>query len=143
VAKCEVKLPDEFLARLSRLSSRTDEICEKMLESGAEVVERVARENLRSVIGSGTKTPSQSTGELLEALGTSPVKQGRDGNLNIKIGFSEPRSDGKRNAMIAAILEYGKSGQSPKPFLKPAKTKSKRAMQAAMIATFEREVDGL
>jgi len=143
VAKADVKLPEEFLMRLSRLGSKTDEICEKMLESGAEVVEGAVRGNLRAAVGNGTKIPSRSTGELLESLGTSPVKQGRDGNLNIKVGFSEPRSDGKRNAMIAAILEYGKSGQSPKPFLKPAKTKSKKAMQAAMIATFEREVDGL
>jgi hypothetical protein len=40
-----------------------------------------------------------------------------------------------------AFLLY--HGQPPKPFLKPAKSKSKNAAVAAMQEAFEREVDGL
>ena len=43
--------------------------------------------------------------------------------------------------MVAGVLEYGKHGQPPKPFLKPAKTASKKACVDAMIATFKEEVD--
>jgi hypothetical protein len=42
--------------------------------------------------------------------------------------------------MVASVLEYGKHGQPPKPFLKPAKTASRKACVDAMIARFEEEV---
>lgn len=154
MAKVDIKMPEDFLLKLSRLGSKTDEICEKALEAGAEVVEGKVRSNLRSVIGSGVKIPSRSTGELLDSLGVSPMKLGKDGMLNVKIGLSEPRrkqyaATGKRsyytatNAMIANVLEYGKSGQPPKPFLKPAKSASRKACTEAMIRTFEKEVEKL
>lgn len=143
MAKADVKLPEEFLQRLSRLGDKTDEICGKVLEAGAEVVEAKVRSNLQAVIGSGTKGPSRSTGELLSSLGISRPLQDRDGNFNVKIGFSEPRSDGGSNAKIANIIEYGKSGQPAKPFLKPARTSTRKACVSAMQERFEREVDGL
>ena len=98
------------------------------------------KSNLQSVIGSGTKYPSRTTGELASALGLSPAKQDRDGNHNIKIGFSETRKDGESNAKIANIIEYGKSGQPVKPFLKPAKSPSRRPCIEAMKAKLEQEL---
>ena len=74
---------------------------------------------------------------------TIKVKIDRNGNSNIKIGFSEPRSDGKSNAMLATVLEYGKSGQPPKPFMKPAQTQSKKECQRVMKEVLEREVSKL
>jgi len=143
VAKVDMKLPEEFLLKLSRLGEKTDEIIPKVLEAGGEVVEAKVKSNLQSVIGSGTKEESRSTGELISALGVSSARQDKDGNFNVKVGFSEPRSDGKSNAMIAGVLEYGKSGQPPKPFLKPAKSASKNACVDAMIAAFEKEVENI
>ncbi len=143
MAKVDVKLPEDFLLKLSRLGNKTDEICEKALEAGGEVVLSKVRENLSSVIGSGTKYESRSTGELEQSLGISPVKQDRDGNHNIKIGFSEPRSDGGSNAKIANIIEYGKHGQPAKTFLKPARSASRKACVSAMQQTLEQEVEKL
>ena len=143
MAKAAFKMPEDFLLKLSRLGEKTDEIIPKVLEAGGEVVEAKVKSNLQAVIGSGTKEESRSTGELLSALGVSSARQDKDGNFNVKVGFSEPRSDGKSNAMIAGVLEYGKSGQSPKPFLKPAKSASKSACVDAMIATFEKEVENI
>lgn len=143
MAKCDFKLPDEFLEKVSRLGSDFDRVAEKMLQAGGRVVLEATKSTLSSVIGKGTKEPSRSTGELENSLGLSPVKMDKDGNFNIKLGFSEPRSDGESNAKIANILEYGKHGQPPKPFLKPAKSKSKTACLKAMEDTFEKEVDGL
>jgi len=143
VAKAAFKMPEDFLLKLSRLGEKTDEIIPKVLEAGGEVVEAKVKSNLQSVIGSGTKEESRSTGELISALGVSSARQDKDGNFNVKVGFSEPRSDGKSNAMIAGVLEYGKSGQSPKPFLKPAKSASKNACIDAMIAAFEKEVENI
>ena len=74
------------------------------------------------------------------SLGLSPVKADRDGNHNIKIGFSEPRHDGGSNAKLATILEYGKHGQPAKPFLKPAKTSSRAECIRVMTQTLDEEV---
>ena len=106
-------------------------------------MEAKVKSNLQAVIGHGTKGESRSTGELLSALGISSAKQDKDGNFNVKVGFSEPRPDGKSNAMVAGVLEYGKHGQPPRPFLKPAKSQSKNAAIEAMKAKFKSEVDGI
>ena len=143
MAKAAWKMPEDFLMRVSRLADKTDEILPKVLEAGAEVVEAKVRSNLQSAIGSGTKGPSRYKEQLLSALGTSPALQDRNGDFNVKVGFSEPRTDGDSNAKIASVLEYGKSGQPPKPFLKPAKSASKNAAIEAMKAKLEQEVDGL
>lgn len=140
MAKVDVKMPEEFLLRLSRLGEKTDEIIPKVLEAGGEVVLSKVKSNLQSVVGSGTKYPSRTTGELASALGLSPAKQDRDGNHNIKVGFSEPRKDGESNAKIANIIEYGKSGQPAKPFLKPAKSATRKSCIEAMKSRLEQEL---
>lgn len=140
VAKATVKMPDELLTKLSRLGEKTDEIAAMALKAGGDVVLDKVHSNLEASIGSGTKYDSRSTGELVDSLGMTPVKIDRNGNSNVKIGFSEPRSDGKSNAMLASVLEYGKSGQPPKPFMKPAQTQSRKECQRVMKEVLEREV---
>ena len=128
------------MLRLSRLGEKTDEIIPKVLEAGGEMVLSKVKSNLQSVIGSGTKYPSRTTGELVNALGLSPAKQDRDGNHDKRIGFSAPRRAGASNAMIANIFEYGKAGQPAKPFLKPAKSASRKPCIEAMKARLEEEL---
>ena len=143
MAKADIKMPDEFLERLSRLGGRTDAVAEKVLEAGGAVVRESVKTKLSAAVGKGTKYKSRSTGELEGAIGLSPVKRDRDGNSNIKIGFSEPHSGGVTNAQLANMLEYGRSGQAARPFLKPAKKASKAACLEAMQRTFSEEVDGI
>lgn len=149
-----IKMPDEFLDKLSRLGKNTDMIAEKVLQAGGEVMVKKIRENLSVVVGSGTKYKSRSTGELEESLGIAPMDIDKDGNHNIKIGFNEPRrtqyeAKGKRsyntatNAMVANVLEYGKHGQPAKPFLKPAISSSRSRCKKAMIDTFNEEIKKL
>lgn len=141
MAKVDIKMPEEFLQKLSRLGSDFDAVAESVLEAGGEVVLTRVKGNLAGVVGQGTKYDSRSTGELEAALGLSPAKLNRDGNHDIKIGFVEPRKDGGSNAKLANILEYGRHGQPAKPFLKPAKTQSKSAAISAMQQKFEEEVE--
>jgi HK97 gp10 family phage protein len=138
-------MPENFLLAVSRLENRTDEIVAKSLEAGGAVVLSKVRGNLRSSVGRGIKYQSRSTGELIGALGISPVKVDRRGNHNLKIGFSEPRrsrAGGKRvsNAMLANILEYGKHGQPAKPFLRPARNASRAECIRVMTAALESEI---
>jgi len=141
VAKVAFKMPEDFLLQLSKMESKTDVIIPKVLEAGGEVVASKVKSNLQAVIGNGTKEESRSTGQLISALGVTTAKQDKEGNFNVKVGFLEPRRDGKANAMIAGVLEYGKHGQPPKPFLKPAKSSSKNACINAMKVKFEEEVN--
>lgn len=140
MAKCTVKMPDELLVKLSRLGTESDAIAERVLEVGGDIVVSKLKSNLSAVIGSGVKFDSRSTGELERSLGVSPVKIDKYGNSNIKIGFTEPRADNESNAKIANIIEYGKSGQPAKPFLKPAKSATKTACMNAMKQKLEQEV---
>ena len=143
MAKADIKMPEDFLMKISQLGSNFDAVAESVLEAGGEVVLAKVQSNLAGVVGSGTKYDSRSTGELERSLGLSPAKLNRDGNHDIKVGFSEPRSDGESNAKLANILEYGKHGQPAKPFLTPAKTASRKDCIEAMKAKLESEVDGL
>ncbi len=134
LAKADFKMPEDFLAKISRLEERTDEIIPKVK----------VRSNLLSVIGKDLKNaPSRSTGQLVEALGLSPAMMDRNGNYNVKVGFDEPRNDGAANAMVGTILEYGKHGQPPKPFMKTAKTSAKSACIEAMKKKLEDEVSNV
>lgn len=141
MAKANLKMPEEFLLKISKLGDKTDEIIPRVLEAGGKVVEEKVKSNLQSVIGTNIKKESRSTGELVSALGVSPALIDKDGNYNVKVGFSEPRSDGKSNSMIAGVLEYGKSNQPPKPFLRPAISSSKKDCINAMIEAFDKEAE--
>ena len=140
MAKAEMKMPEDFLLKISKLGSNFDSVANTVLQAGGDVV---LKSNLSSVIGRGTKFKSRATGELEGALGLSPSKLNRDGNHDIKVGFAEPRSDGGSNAKLANILEYGKHGQPAKPFLKPAKTASRQECIDAMTKALDEEVEKL
>jgi len=140
MARGTYKMPEDFLLKVSTLAEKTDEIIPKVLEAGGEVVKAKVKANLQASVGSDTKLPSRSTGELIDALGVSPAGVDRDGNYNVKVGFDEPRKDGESNAKIANILEYGKSGQPAKPFLKPAKTASRNACIEMMKRKLDEEI---
>jgi HK97 gp10 family phage protein len=137
MVRSSYKMPEDFLLKVSTLAGKTDEIIPKVLKEGGEVVKAKVKSNLQSVIGKDTKEPSRSTGELADALGVSPAGVDNKGNYNVKVGFDEPRKDGESNAKLANIIEYGKSGQPAKPFLKPAKTASRKAC----IETMKRKLD--
>ena len=143
MAKATVKMPDDFLEKLSRLGNKTDEITAKVLEAGSDIVYEKVKSNLEDVVGKDTIVESRATGELIDSLGVSSVKQDKNGNSNIKIGFKEPRKDGKSNAMIANIIEYGKHNQPAKPFLKPAKKSTKKSCIEAMKQKLEEEIKKL
>ena len=137
MAKCTAKLPEDLLKKLSRVGDNMDKIAESALTAGGDVVLRKTKSNLESMV----KGPS--TGQLVSALGMSPVLLDRNGNYNIKVGFDEYRSDGSANAMVANIIEYGKHGQPAKPFLKNAKSSSKKECEETMARKIEEEIKKL
>lgn len=154
MATMKPKLPEDLMKKIDRLGQNTDRICEKALTEGGQVMKKSVADHLSQVVGKDTKVESRSTGELQAALGVSPVMIDRNQNYDIKIGFREPRSQqttakGKRsysqitNAMIANVLEYGRKGQEPKPFLTPAKKAAKKDTMAKMETVLREEIDKL
>jgi len=142
VAKADMKMPDDFLQKISTLAERTDVIVPRVLEAGGKVMLDKTKSNLRAVIGK-TKHPSRATGELVGALGVSGARMDREGNYNVKVGFAEPRRSGDSNAKIANIIEHGKHGQPARPFLKPAKSTAKDACISAMVSKLEEEINNI
>jgi len=134
LARADFQMPTDFMDKISRLADQTDAIVPRVLEAGGEVVLGAVRSGLHSVLS------GESTGELERSLGLSPVRLDRDGNPNLKVGFSEPRSDGKSNAMLANVLEHGKHGQPPRPFLKAAKAASREGAITAMVNKLDEEI---
>lgn len=95
MARCTMKMPEEFLLKISRLGNKTDEVCGRVLNAGAKVV------------------------------------------------LKKVRTNGESNAKIASVIEYGKSGQPPKPFMKPAKSASRKECMTVMINTLDEEVKSI
>jgi hypothetical protein len=140
MAKVKIEMPDAFLNQIAGMGNAFDMAIPKALAAGGKVVMEMMKSNLQAVIGRGTKMKSRSTGKLAAALGVSPAKLDRDGNLDVKVGFSEGRGD-VNNAMLANVLEYGKHGQTPKPFLKQTKSSSRKPCIDAMQTALKEELD--
>ena len=135
MARVQIKLPNDFIDALDSASSLIDNSAEQVLKAGANIVEPRMRSNLSAAIGSSTKQPSRSTGKLAKALGTAPVKVNSRGDYNVKVGFAENRDDGRANALIANVLEHGRSNQPARPFLAPTRSQTRRAAITAMKQT--------
>ena len=140
MARVTIKMPTVLMDQLAKASEKTDTASPKALEAGGKVVFEKMKSNLSSAIGRNTKNKSRSTGKLLAALGVSPVKVNDGGNYDVKVGFAEGRGDAN-NAMLANLLEYGKSGQPPKPFLKRTKSSSQAPCIEAMQSVLKEELD--
>jgi HK97 gp10 family phage protein len=134
------EMPSGFMDQIAGMGNALDAAIPKALAAGGKVVMDKMKSNLQAAIGRGTKVKSRSTGKLAAALGVSPAKLDREGNLDVKVGFSEGRGD-VSNAMLANTLEYGKHGQPPKPFLKQTKSSSRKQCIEAMQTTLKEELD--
>ena len=54
MAKCDMKMPEDFLLKISKLGSNFDSVADTVLQAGGEVVLKKVKSNLSSVIGRGT-----------------------------------------------------------------------------------------
>ncbi|MDO5722405.1 MAG: HK97 gp10 family phage protein [Actinomycetaceae bacterium] len=132
MARVDVRLPNTVIDALNQVGNVVENNAEQILSAGASVVEPRLRANLTAAIGRGTKAPSRSTGQLVSALGTTAVKVNSRGVYNVKVGFAENRRDGRSNALIANVLEHGRSNQAARPFLTPTRSQTRKPAQEAM-----------
>ncbi|ADH93238.1 HK97 gp10 family phage protein [Arcanobacterium haemolyticum] len=143
MAKAQITLPTAFIDSLDAASALLDAAADEVFNAGAGVVEPRMRANLASAIGRATTLPSRSTGQLLGALGVTSVKVNSRGDHNVKVGFAENRRDGRSNALVANVLEHGRSNQPARPFLAPTRSQTRRGAVEAMKAVLKAKLDGI
>lgn len=73
MAKMTFKLPEETIRKMEALGSHYDAVTSAVLEEGVKPLYDAAKQSLSSVIGQGTKEPSESTGDLLESLSVTKL----------------------------------------------------------------------
>lgn len=142
----ETQIPNALMRQLKQLEESIPDIEERMLSEGLKILEPEVKKNLQASIDKG-----YATGELLQSVDSKieTRKSGKTGVVYFK-GTSKQqgyktkngvrlrrRKKAVRNGLKAAILEYGKQGQAPRPFVRTA-LNSKRA---AIIAAMEKEFD--
>lgn len=143
MAKVQLKLPTEYVARLDRLDSGADEMCKRAVYVGAGIVADAMKNKLMSV-----HTPD--TGALRDSMGITSIKDDGDG-WNAKIWFDgtskKTSKNGEEyevaNALKARVLDSGSSHQRARPFIRPAINSSRSAAKAAMQAEFEQQIENI
>ena len=139
MAKCEMKLPDDILLSLSKLGDKLDTAAPRRWKR-AKVVLRQMQQNLRAVV---EKIPNIRHAPKViwnKALALRLLYKTR---MVTGISVSGGRFQGFYGcAKCPQSTGSGirKSGQLPRPWMKPAKRKAKREMEQAMKAVLESEV---
>lgn len=158
MAKIQVKLGDEYLAKVNKLSLMTrDQVCGRAIYAGAAVAADAVRDEIKSLptdnrfVKGGDKLTGPGERQkqgLLDSLGVTPMSDDGKGFLNVKIGFdgynkikTKRWPKGQPNQMVARAIERGTSFMMQNPFMKRAVSKSKKRALAAMEKTASREIE--
>ncbi len=149
MANVTLALPDSLMAQLSKAGSELERIADAALAAAAKPVSASMQSQLQAALSVPRSYPRRSSGELISALGVTPVRISK-GVYNIKVGFAEPRrgktgrKGAKSNAMVANLMEHGHSGrnggQTPAPFVKPATKAAKQEAEETLRRVVEDEL---
>lgn len=158
MAKIQVKLGDEYLAKVNKLSLMTrDQVCGRAIYAGAAVAADAVRTEIKALptdnrfVKGGAKLigpGEQQKQGLLDSLGVAPMSDDGKGFLNVKIGFdgynrikTKRWPKGQPNQMVARAIERGTSFMVQNPFMKRAVSKVKKRVLAVMEKTADREIE--
>ena len=106
---------EEFAALLYRMAEDSEEAAKEAVRAGAGLLADRLREDYQAVLG------KDSTGQMLQAMGITPVKLSNKGWWNAKVGFdgydlrrfkSWPK--GVPHQLKARVIESGRKGQKRK-----------------------------
>lgn len=127
-----VKAGEDFLLRLNRLAvNMADGIAKEAIYKGAGYVTAEIRHELHTTVS------EESTGDLEESIGITPMEKDSDGSWNAKIGFDGYDRKGTPNVLKARVLESGSSTRPKHPFVRKAVKRAKPKAQAMMVKVIE------
>ena len=132
----------DFEIRLNRSATDFKRIAEKAIRAGAAIIATRMQERLNDVL-----SVDAQNGKLVQALGITPVKRGRNFDYNAHIGFDGYQlpaygkfPQGVPFQLIARTFESGAGDWRPKtPFAKPAVNDTKEQVRLIMNRVAEEE----
>jgi hypothetical protein len=81
VARAKFITDDAFDLMLEKAADKTKDVAEAALKEGAKIIANRMKANLQGILS------EEATGQLVAAFGITPVKENREGNWNVHLGF--------------------------------------------------------
>ena len=119
----EVRGFDELEKKLSSLGEKGEEISDKALDKGAQILLQEAQKRARKRTG------------LLRSEIKIQRRQTNKGKKYVQVGISTGSK-----AFYAKFLEFGTSKMSAKPFLRPALESKRQQIQNEIIQEIEKNI---
>ena len=141
MAKMEIDFPEDMLSGI--FNADTEELCKKIVDSAAPIMEESMKKEMRSVI------KHSGDSELVDSVKTSKAKRAKNGAI---IAFTGPKGNSKNyyyrngkkdrkipvsNVLKAIWLNYGRVGQPARPFLTKAVNNAHQKVMEKMQQTYD------
>lgn len=107
---------DDLMLSMAEIAAVPEGIQDEMLNAQANIVERAQKSK-------GSAYGVHRTGVTLGSIKRTKIKSGKDGR-GLSVYPQGKNADGNRNAEVAFINEFGKRGQTARPFIKDANESS-------------------
>lgn len=142
MARAKFITDDAFDLMLEKAAAKTKDVAEAALKEGAKIIANRMKANLQGILSDA------ATGQLVAAFGITPVKENREGNWNVHLGFDGYQMPPQKGfptgvpfQLIARSFESGAGDwRMPKPFARPAVQATKQQALEAMKRAAEQEL---
>ncbi|NBI82217.1 hypothetical protein D3Z48_09020 [Clostridiaceae bacterium] len=115
---------DGLALSLADLAELPDAVLDEMLLAEGRVIQAAQKQ-------SGEAYHIRRTGKMLAAIAPAKVRK-TSGGRSLSVYAQGQHGRGKPSAMVAFLNEYGRKGQSPRPFIRDANEQSAgKAVDAA------------
>lgn len=139
--KLDVKLPKELIQKTQALSDNIENIEDKMLEAATDILVPEVKKNLGKSI-----TGKYETGVLRESVAVRKTRTKKEKSNTVYFKgqvirkFKNGKTQKVPNDLKAAVLEFGKKDQPPRPFMRPAMNAKKAEILNTMENVYNREI---
>lgn len=144
MATIRFKRGDDYLLKLERLGSSTDEITRRALYEGAKVVADAVKLNIRGL--SLDYYEQYILRDLAESFGITPMRL-FGGGWELKLGFdgygsrrTKKYPRGLPNQLAARAIESGTSFRHKQPFVRPAVNAARNPCREAMKRQIDEDI---
>ena len=157
LAKMDIKGPEEYICKLSKMGNASTDICKRAVKAGANPVADEMRKSIQALPEDTFRKldddekfsgiPGTQKKDLLDALGVTPVDVDREGIINAKIGFhgygshkTKKYPKGLPNKLLARAVDSGSSVRIKMPFVRNTVRKSKGQSLKAIEASIDNDI---
>ena len=124
MAQLEFSGLDDLIVSMEQISEIPVEVLDEILNAQADVLVPEIKER---AIGYGVS----DTGDMIRSIKKGKAKRGKHGGRQLVVSPRGKRKDGKTNAEVAFLNNYGTRHQMARPFWTDAEKVSERSMDKA------------